>query len=101
MGGGEFGERIQRGSDENFDDVGEVGAGDVGAGDGRVFFFGFEGDDAAAGGEAAGEEDGGVAAEGADFEDIFGALEAGEEHQQFALIGGDVDGGEVGIGAGL
>ena len=66
-----------------------------------MFGADLEGDELAVGGECSGEPDGGVAAEGSDFEDAVCAFDGGEEMQEFALRGGDVDGGKAGFGVGL
>ena len=81
--------------------MGEVGAGDVFAGDFGVGGVGFEGDELAGGWEGAGEPDGAVGGEGSDFEDAGGVDGLGEEVEEFSLIGGDVDVGKVGGGGGL
>ncbi len=51
-------------------------------------------------GGAAGEPDGAVSAERADLEDVFGAVHAGEEMEELALIWRNVDGRQVSGNAG-
>ncbi len=94
--GVEFGERVQGGAEAEFDEGGESGALDVGESDFGVFGFDFEGDEFSVGGECAGEPCGAVAAEGSDFEDAAGRLHSREEVEEFALVGGYVDGGQAG-----
>ena len=96
----ELGEGDEGGAEAEVDDVGQAGVGDVGLGDSGVFGVELEGDELAAGRERAGEADGAVAAEGSDLEDAAGGLGFGEELEELALVGGDVDGGKAGGGVG-
>ncbi len=89
-------EGVEGGAEAELDEGSEAGVGDVGEGDFGVMGVELEGDELAVGGKRAGEADGGVAAEGADLEDAVGALGFGEELEELALGGGDVDGGEMG-----
>ena len=91
-----LGEGVERGAEAELHGVGQAGVGDVGQGDLGVMGVELEGDELAAGGKGSGEADGGVAAEGSDFEDALGALGFGEELQELSLAGGDVDGREAG-----
>ena len=93
--GVELGEGRECGAEAELDGVGEAGVGDVGEGYLGVLGVEFEGDELAAGWERAGEADGAVAAEGSDLEDAVGALGFGEELEELALVGRDVDGGQV------
>jgi hypothetical protein len=99
--GVQLGEGVERGAEAELDGVGEAGVGDVGESDLGVMGIELEGDELAAGGKGSGEVDGAVAAEGSDLEDAVGALGFGEELQELALAGGDVDGGEAGGGVGF
>jgi len=65
---------------------------------GGVFGIEFERDEAAVWRKSAGQPDGAVSAEGADFEDAGGSLNAGEQVKKLALIGSDIDRGEAGAG---
>jgi hypothetical protein len=78
----------------------EACVGDVFGGYGGVMGLELEGDEAAVGRQGAGEADGAVAAEGADFEDAFCALHEGEEVEESALGGADVDGRKICGGVG-
>ena len=88
-------EGVEGGAEAELDEGSEAGVGDVGEGDFGVLGVELEGDELAVGRKGAGEADGGVAAEGSDLEDAVGALGFGEELEELALAGRDVDGGEV------
>lgn len=90
-----FGEELGEGFDGGADadgDVFEVGGCDVFAGDFSVVGVEFEGGDVAGGADATGEADRAEAAKGADFEDFLSAGGGCEEHEELALVGGDLDG---------
>ena len=55
-----------------------------------------EGDDFAVGRKCSGEPYSAIAAEGSDFEDTFCSLDAGEQVEELALVGGDVNRGKTG-----
>jgi hypothetical protein len=96
--GVQAGEGFECGANALIDEMGEAGVVDVGGGDTGVGGVEFEGDELAVWRKCAGEPDGTVAAEGPDFEDAFCALHACEQVEEFALVGGDVDGGKTGAG---
>ena len=48
--------------------------------------------------KSAGQTNGAVSAKGADFEDACGVLNAGDQVEELALIGSDIDRGEAGAG---
>lgn len=51
--------------------------------------------------QSAGQPDRAVPAEGSDFENSSGSLDASEQMKELALVGSDVDGGKSGAGIGL
>ena len=53
-------------------------------------------DETAEGGQSAGQPDGAVSAEGADFENSPRSLNARQQMKELALVGRDVDGGKPG-----
>src|SRR5581483_4563936 len=99
--GGELGQGVKGASEPDLYNVVESGAGDVGAGDFSMFGFGFEGDQRSVGRKGAGEPDGAVAAECADFENGAGADGLSEDVEEFSEIGCDLYRGQVGFGRGL
>ena len=68
---------------------------------GGVFGIEFERDEAAVWRKSAGQPDGAVSAEGADFEDAGGSLNAGDQVEELALVRRDVDCGEARAGVRL
>ena len=57
----------------------------------------FERNETAKGWESAGQPNGTVSAEGPDFENTSGSLNASEQMKKLALVGSDVDGGKAGV----
>ena len=96
--GVQLGEGVECGADSEIDERGKPGAVDVVCGYFGVGWVEFECDDFAIGWERACKPDGAVAAEGSDFEDALGTLDAGEQVEEFALVGSDVDRGKTGAG---
>ena len=88
--GGEPRQGVECPPETKLDEVGETGAGDVGAGDRDVLRVGLERDQPATGGERTREPDRAVAAQRADLEDSPRTLDPCQEHQELALAGRDV-----------
>ena len=95
-----MGQGVEGLAEAEFDFTGEAGTGDVCLGDFGVSRVGLKRYKLAAAGQAAGEPDGGIPTEAAHLKDGARADGLGEDHQPFALIGGDGDGGKSGFGAG-
>jgi len=77
---------------------GQAGSFDVGCSYAGVGGVELQRDEFAVRWKGASEPDGAVSAECADFEDASGPLNAREQMKEFALVGRDVDCGEIGFG---
>ena len=90
------GEGVECGADSLIDERRESCAVNVVCGYFGVGWVEFEGDDFAVRWKCSGKPYGAVAAEGSDFEDSFRAVDAGEQVEKLALVGGDVNRGKTG-----
>src|SRR4029077_13991348 len=87
----ELSQRVERLADADLHTIGETGARQIFASNGRMLLECLERDKAPAGREAAREPDRAVAAERADLEDALGAERAREEPEEFAVRGRNAD----------
>jgi hypothetical protein len=87
----EAGQRVQSGSQPQFDDIGQSGARDIGAGHSGVFRVGFESDQSAIGRQRAPQPDRAVTTKRADLQNGPRALNEGEQVEELALVWRHVD----------
>ena len=90
----EFRQHVDTRAEDDVDAVGDAGRADVVTGDGCMLGVEFDGRDGH-GWVFRGEPDGGVAAQGADFEGVFDVEHAALQSEEFAVGRGAVDVGDV------